>query len=159
MSHSTVMPNSNKQEWAASVDKATAFADKAKGTAASVSELASDVATAVGAMASKAACDASSIASQAACDVGKSADNLTASAGAGLQQLGDMLSKNAPHESVLGSASQAVAKSVKDGGDYLEHAKISGITEDIAHLIRRNPLPAVLIALGVGWFAAHKRRN
>jgi hypothetical protein len=124
-----------------------------------VGELAGDVATAVGAMASKAACDASSMASQAACDVGKKADNLTASAGAGIQQWGDMLSKNAPHESVLGSASQAVAKSVKDGGDYLEHAKLSGITEDIAHLVRRNPIPAVMIALGLGWLAAHKLRN
>ena len=159
MSHSTIMPGSNKQEWAPTVDKAREIAEKAKETAASVGELASDVATAVGAMASKAACDASSIASQAACDVGKKADDLTASAGAGIQQWGDMLSKNAPHGNVLGSASQVVAQSVKDGGDYLEHAKLSGITEDIAQLVRRNPLPAVLIALGVGWFVAHKRRT
>jgi len=159
MSHSTVMPSSNKQEWAPTVDKAREVADKAKETAASVGELASDAATAVGAMASKAACDASSMASQAACDVGKRADSLTASAGAGIHQWGDTLSKNAPRESLLGSASQAVAQSVKDGGDYLEHAKLSGITEDIAQLVRRNPIPAILIAVGLGWFVAHKLKN
>jgi len=159
MSHSTIMPGSNKQEWAPTVDKAREIAEKAKETAASVGELASDAATAVGAMASKAACDAGSMASQAACDVGKKADNLAASAGAGLHQWGESLRRNAPHESVLGSASQAVAQSVKDGGDYLEHAKLSGITEDIAQVVRRNPIPAVLIAIGLGWFVAHKLRT
>ena len=159
MSNSTTMPSGNKQEWAPTADKAKEVADKARDTAASVGELASDAASAVGAMASKAACDAGSMASQAACDVGKKADSLTANAGAGIQQWGDRLSKNAPHEGVLGSASQAFAKTVKDGGEYLEDAKLSGITEDIAQLVRRNPIPAVLIALGLGWFAAHKLRS
>ncbi len=155
MSNTTTMPSGNRQEWTPTVDKAKEVADKARDTAASVGELAS----AVGAMASKAACDAGSMASQAACDVGKKADSLTANAGAGIQQWGDRLSKNAPHEGVLGSASQAFAKTVKDGGEYLEDAKLSGITEDIAQLVRRNPIPAVLIALGLGWFAAHKLRS
>ena len=159
MSNTTTMPSGNRQEWTPTVDKAKEVVDKAKDTAASVGELASDAASAVGAMASKAACDAGSMASQAACDVGKKADSLTANAGAGIQQWGDRLSKNAPHEGVLGSASQAFAKTVKDGGEYLEDAKLSGITEDIAQLVRRNPIPAVLIALGLGWFAAHKLRS
>lgn len=159
MSNTTTMPSGNRQEWTPTVDKAKEVADKARDTAASVGELASDAASAVGAMASKAACDAGSMASQAACDVGKKADSLTANAGAGIQQWGDRLSKNAPHEGVLGSASQAFAKTVKDGGEYLEDAKLSGITEDIAQLVRRNPIPAVLIALGLGWFAAHKLRS
>lgn len=159
MSNSTLMPIGNKQEWTPTVDKAREVAEKAKDTAASVGELASDAASAVGAMAGKAACDAGSMASQAACDFGKKADNLTASAGAGIQQWGDRLSKNAPHEGVLGSASQAVAKAVKDGGEYLEDAKLSGITEDIAKLVRKNPIQAVLIAIGLGWFAANKLRS
>ena len=159
MSNSTLMPSSIKQEWTPTVDKAREVAEKAKDTAASVGELASDAASAVGAMAGKAACDAGSMASQAACDVGKKADNLTASAGAGIQQWGDRLSKNAPHEGVLGSATQAVAKVVKDGGQYLEDAKLSGITEDIAKLVRKNPIQAVLIAIGLGWFAANKMRS
>lgn len=153
------MPGSNKQEWAPTIDKAREVADKAKETAASVGEMASDAATAVGAMASKAACDAGSMASQAAYDVGKKADNLAASAGAGIHQWGESLGNNAPHGSVLGSASQAVAQSVKDGGDYLEHAKLSGITEDLAHVVRRNPIPAVLIAVGLGWFVARTLRR
>ena len=151
-----MMPTGNKQEWAPTVDKAKEAADKTKAAAASVGELASDAACAVGAMASQAACDAGAMASQAACDVGKKADNLTASAGVGIQQWGDRLSKNAPHDGVVGSASQAFAKTIREGGEYIEDAKLSGITEDLAVLIRRNPIPAVLIALGLGWMVARK---
>ena len=141
MSNSTLTPCVNNDEW-------TQAAGKAQEAAASVGEMASHAGSAVGAMAN-----------QAACDVGKKADELTASAGAGIQQWGDRLSKNAPHSGVLGNASQAIARTVKDGGEYLEDAKLSGITEDIAQLVRRNPIPAVLIALGLGWFAAHKLRS
>ena len=41
----------------------------------------------------------------------------------------------------------------------MEEAKLSGITEDIAKLIRRNPIPAVLIAIGLGWCAAGRLRS
>ena len=117
MSNTTMMPSANKQEWAPTYDKAKEAADKTKEAAASVGELASDAACAVGAMASQAACDAGAMASQAACDVGKKADNLTASAGVGIQQWGDRLSKNAPHDGVVGSASQAFAKTIREGGE------------------------------------------
>ena len=141
MSNSTRTPGVNNQEWAQATDDA-------KEAAASVGEMASHAASAVGAMAS-----------QAACDVGKKADDLTASAGVGIQGLGDRLSKNAPQAGVLGSASQAVARTVKDGGKYMEDAKLSGMTEDIAQLIRRNPIPAVLIGFGLGWFLCRKLRS
>ena len=129
MSSATLATNA-KEEW----NQAT---NKAREVAASVGEMAS----------------------QAACDVGKRADDLTVSAGIGIQEFGERLSKNAPHAGVLGSASQAVARSVKDGGEYLEGAKFTGLTEDVEMLIRRNPIPSVLIAIGLGWFVAHKLRR
>ena len=141
MSNSTLTPGVNNDEW-------TQAASKAKEAAASVGSMASHASSAVGAMAN-----------QAACDVGKRADELTANAGVGIQELGNRLSQNAPHAGVLGGASQAVAKTVKDGGQYLEDAKLSGITEDVAQLIRRNPIPAVLIALGLGWFVSRNLRS
>ncbi len=141
MSNSTLTPGVNNDEW-------TQAAGKAKEAAASVGSMASHAGSAVGALAN-----------QTACDVGKRADDLTASAGVSIQGLGVRLSQNAPHTGMLGSASQAVAKSVKDGGEYIEGAKFSGMAEDVAQLIRRNPIPAVFIAIGLGWFAAHKLRN
>ena len=140
MSNATLTSNV-KEEWNQATNKAREVADS------------------VGEMASQAGCAVGAMASQAACDVGKKADDLTVSAGIGIQDLGDRLSKNAPHSGVLGSASQAVARSVKDGGEYLEGAKFSGMTEDVEMLIRRNPIPSVLIAIGLGWFVAHKLRR
>jgi hypothetical protein len=136
MSNSTRIPGIKDQEWAQA-------AGSAKEAAASVGEMACHAASAVGEMAN-----------QAACDVGKRADALTASAGVGIQGLGDQLSRNAPHSGMLGNASQAVASSVKHGGEYLEEHKLSGITEDVTELIRRNPIPAIFIAIGLGWFMA-----
>jgi hypothetical protein len=141
MSNSTLTPGVNNQEW-------TQAADKAKEAAASVGEMAGHAASAVGAMAG-----------QAACEVGQKVDDLAASAGVGIQELGDKLSKNAPQEGLLGSASQTVARTVKDGGKYLEGAKLSGMAEDVARLIRRNPIPAVLIGIGLGWFLSRKLRS
>ena len=131
MSHAILTAGPNNQEWAQA-------ADNVRDAAASVGEAAGHAASAVGAMAG-----------QAAWDVGKKADDLTASAGIGIQGLGGRLGKNAPQTGLLGDASQAVARSVQDGGKYIEGAKLSGMSEDIAELIRRNPIPAALIGIGL----------
>lgn len=141
MSNATMASNARDDEWKQAQGKAWE-------AAADVGEMAGHAASAVGAMAS-----------QAACDAGRKADELTASAGVGIQGLGDRLSKSGPQAGVLGSASQAMAKSVFDGGVYMEDAKLSGMTEDVARLIRRNPIPAVLIAIGVGWCVASRLRS
>ena len=145
MSSSTTRPGIENNDWAQATEKA-------KEAAASVSEMASLAASAVGVMSSHVASDASVIASQAVRDVGKKADQLAANAGVGIQGLGDMLSKNSPQAGVLKGASDAVAGVVKEGGEYLQEAKLTGLTEDVSHVIRRNPIPSVVIALGVGWF-------
>lgn len=120
---------------------------------------AKDAAASVGDMASQAASTVGSMASQAACDVTKRANDLTAQAGVGMQGLGEQIRKNAPQSGMLGDASQAVARTVTEGGEYLEEAQLTGITKDLAQLVRNNPIPAVFIALGLGWFVASKLRN
>ncbi len=130
--------NNENQEWAEA-------AESAKEIAASLSAMAGHAASAVGAMAG-----------HATGDLGKKVDALAAEAGVGIQELGDKLSKRAPQSGVLGSASQAVAKSVRQGGEYLEEAKLSGVTEDVAQLIRRHPISSVLIAVGLGCYLARK---
>lgn len=141
MSSATRSPLGDNQEWAQA-------ADKAKAAAVSVGEMASHAASAVGQMAG-----------HAAADVGRKVDDLATDAGIGIQGLGDRLSKNGPRSGVLGNASQAAARTVKEGGEYLESAKLSGITEDVAQWIRRNPIPAVFMAIGFGWFMARKLKS
>lgn len=139
MSNSIVTPIVNKVE---------GVFDRARETAANAGDRAGQAASAVGDMAS-----------QAACDIGQKANDLTASAGASIKGLGDKLSQNVPSSGVVGIASQSVAKAVHDGGQYMQDAKLSGIVEDVAQLIRRNPIPAVFLAIGLGWVVARKMRN
>ena len=141
MSNATLMPSFDKQDCAPT-------ADKAREAAAFLSETASQAASAVGAMAS-----------QAASNAGKKADDLTASAGAGIQGLGDKLSKNTPHAGVLGNVSQSVADTVREGGEYLEDAKLNGMTGDVVRLIRRYPIPAAIIGIGLGLLAWRKLKS
>lgn len=141
MSNTMTVPVVKNDEWKQAEDKAR------------------DAAADVGAMAGHAASAVGTMASQAACDLGKQADNATASAGVGIQGFGDQIGKHTPHAGTVGNASQAFARSVKGAGEYLEEAKLSGMTEDVAQLIRRNPIPSALIAIGLGWFVANKLRS
>jgi len=96
---------------------------------------------------------------QAASAVGKGADNLAASAGTGLRQLGDSLAQHTPREGMLGSASQSVANSLRDSGRYIEEAGFSGMAKDVTDLIRKNPIPSLLIGLGLGFLIGRVVRS
>lgn len=120
-------------------------ADKAKEAAACVSDMTTHAAAAAGA-----------IAQQAACDIGRKADDLTARAGANMQEWGDRLDRQAPQQGVFAKASRNAAQALQGSGEYVESAKLSGMAEDVANLIRQNPIPAILIAVGLGWFVGRK---
>jgi hypothetical protein len=122
--------------------------DKAKDAGYQAVDKAKDAASAVGEMASHAASAA-----------GKVADNLTASAGSGIKNLADTISEHTPREGLVGSASQAVASTLKQGGKYLEESGLSGMAEDVTEMIRRNPVPAVLIGIGVGFLLGRALRS
>ena len=126
---------------------------------AQASEKGREAVESVGSMAAHAGSAVGTLASDAAIDVGRRADDLAASAGAGIRDMGDRIRRNGPQDGLLGTASHAVGNSVRDGGQYLENAKLSGVSQDIAELVRQNPIPAVCIALGVGWLLASKLRN
>jgi hypothetical protein len=114
--------------------------DKVKEAGAQAVDKAKEAAVSVGEMAS-----------QAVSAVGLKADELASTAGADIKKFGDNLREKAPHEGVIGHASQAVADTIKGGGRYLEEAKLSGMADDVTHLIVKHPMPAVLICLGVGF--------
>jgi len=134
-------PDVRKDEWAQA-------AEKGREAVESAGSMAAHAGSAVGTMAS-----------DAANDVGRRADELAASAGAGIRDMGDRIRRSGPQDGMLGTASHAVGQSVRDGGQYLENAKLSGVSKDIAELVRQNPIPAVCIAIGVGWLLASRMRN
>jgi hypothetical protein len=54
------------------------------------------------------------------------------------------------HE-VAGSAATAVTNAVAGVGTYVQHKGLQGLSGDLTDLVRRYPVPALLIGLGIGF--------
>jgi ElaB/YqjD/DUF883 family membrane-anchored ribosome-binding protein len=122
--------------------------EQAKGFAGQAAEKAKDVASTVG-----------QTISDTASTVGRKADDLTSSAGSGLRSLGETLQEKAPHEGMLGGASQAVASGLRESGRYIEQEGISGMLDDLTGMIRRYPFAAIGVGLCVGYCVGFMMRS
>jgi hypothetical protein len=98
-----------------------------------------------------AATQAGEAVTHAAQAVGQKAEDATAAVGHGIQNLAGQVRDNTPQAGVLGAASRAVADGLEGTGKYLEEKNLSGMMEDINGLVKRNPVPAILLALGIGF--------
>jgi len=83
--------------------------------------------------------------------VGQKADDATAAAGRGMQGVADTIREHTPGSGMVGSAAKAVSDTIDKGGRYLESEKLSGAMEDVTDVIRSHPVPALLVALGIGF--------
>ena len=146
--------------------------DKSKDLGASVSHAASDVknkAADLGSAAMGQAKDtASNLAGQARDAVssagnrlhdaanyaGQRAEDATSSVGGSMKSLASQVRQNAPHEGMLGSAAGAAASALDRTGQYIQDQGLSGMAEDVTGMIRRNPIPALLIGVAVGFLIA-----
>jgi hypothetical protein len=106
--------------------------DKAKDVASSVADKAKDAASAVG----------------------QGAENATHAVGSGIKSLGETIRDKGPHGGFMGTASSSLAGTLESSGRYLEREGLSGMAEDVTNLIRRNPIPALLIGVGLGFCIA-----
>jgi hypothetical protein len=118
--------------------------DKGREAAGHAGEAVKDAAVAVGqAVAHKAGDVASAI--------GHKAEDATAAVGSGMQTAADKVREVSPHEGMLGTASKTVADAMDSAGKYVEDRNLSGMMEDVTNLVKRNPIPALLLGLGVGF--------
>lgn len=90
----------------------------------------------------------------AASYVGKRAEDAASAMGAGMKSLGGTVREHAPRSGMASSATARVADSLESGGRYLQEHGLSGICEDLSNVIRRNPIPALLIGIGTGFLLA-----
>ncbi len=86
--------------------------------------------------------------------LGEKAREATSAVGGGMKSLAGSIRENTSRAGVLGTASSSVAGSLEKGGRYLQEEGLRGMAENVARLIRRNPLPALAIGLGVGFLLA-----
>jgi hypothetical protein len=93
-------------------------------------------------------------AEDAAAYVGHKAEDATSAVGDGLKSLGNALRAHSPHDGVVVGASAAVANTLESTGRYLREEGLQGMHEQVTGLIRRHPIPALLVAVGAGFLIA-----
>jgi hypothetical protein len=82
------------------------------------------------------------------------AEQTTKGIGCGMESLGAAIQEHEPKEGVLHNAGEALAAKLESGGQYLESHGLSGVGNDLTNLIRKNPVPALLIGAGIGFLLA-----
>jgi hypothetical protein len=86
--------------------------------------------------------------------VAERADEATSAFGAHMQSWAGAIRENNPSRAPSDSAADAVANTLESGGRYLREQGLSGLGADVTQLIRRNPVPAVLIGIALGYLVA-----
>jgi len=90
----------------------------------------------------------------AASAASKTVDNAAARTGEGIASLGDKVREYGPRQGVMGQATETVAHSFEKTGDYLRNEGFTGMANDLTEMVKRNPLPALLFGIGVGFILA-----
>lgn len=137
---------------------AAAVAESAKETASRAGDLMKDTASTVAQKTREVVKDAATTVAdktgEAASYVGHKADDASAAVGKEMESLGNTIRSKGPQEGVLGNAGAAVASTLESCGKELESG-VSGMAEDLTNTIRRHPVPAILVGVGVGFLIAH----
>jgi hypothetical protein len=131
-------------------DASSSIAQGAQGAADNVKKAAGYVAD----QANEAVSNASKGISNAGSYLDQRAEDAACAIGGGLKAAGDAVRQNVPQEGRLGQASSAVAQRLTETGDYLEREGFEGIMKDVSSLIKNNPIPSLLIGIGLGVLVA-----
>jgi hypothetical protein len=76
-----------------------------------------------------------------------------------MRNLAGTIRQSAPSEGIIGSAASTVADSLDASGRYLEEETLSHLGREATDLIRRYPLQAVLVGIGIGFLMARATRS
>jgi len=144
----TTIPMKSQEEYLKSkaqetTDTAKQFGEKAKDTASNVLD-----------KAKQAGSNVADKAREGASNLGQKAEDATHAAGRGMGSLAGTVRENLPQSGIMGSAASTLASGLESGGKYLEQSGLEGMCNDMVNLVRRNPLPALLVGIGVGFALA-----
>jgi len=133
---------------------ATDVKNQAQATGAKATDHARDLAGQAADKARDVASSAAQTARTAASAVGHKAEDLTERLGSGVASMGDTVRQHAPREGYLGQAAEAVAGGLESGGHYIQREGLNGMANDLTTMIKNNPIPAMLVGVGVGFLLA-----
>ena len=78
------------------------------------------------------------------------ADDGIAAVGHEMKALGGKVRASTSPSGAIGSATTAVADELQAGGQYLEGHGLEAIGKDLTDVVRRHPIPSLLIGFGIG---------
>jgi len=134
-------------------------ADKAKGMAQEGMERATQMAGQVADKARDFTQTAADKVGEFGTAVSHHANDAAGNVGTSLKNLADTVRDKAPTEGALGQMADSAAKGLERTGHYLETEGLSGLSKDVASLVRSHPIPALLIGLGLGYLVARASRE
>jgi hypothetical protein len=79
--------------------------------------------------------------------------------GEGIENLGGKLRGVAPERGRLHDVAESVAGGLETAGQYLQEHDFGEMGENVTDLIRRYPVQAVLVGLGIGFLLARATRS
>jgi uncharacterized protein YjbJ (UPF0337 family) len=89
---------------------------------------------------------------------GKASEPMSA-VGEKMGSLAGVIREKAPHEGAVGTAATTVANKLDAAGSYLQERNLDNLMSDLSNTIRRYPVPALLIGLGIGYLLARGTRR
>jgi len=79
--------------------------------------------------------------------------------GGEMKSLAGSIRERSPVGGMFGNAASGVANTLESGGTYLQERNLPGMSGDVTNLIRRYPLQAILVGLGVGFLVGRVVRR
>jgi uncharacterized protein YjbJ (UPF0337 family) len=91
--------------------------------------------------------------------VGTKASEQMSAVGEKMGSLADAIREKAPPEGAVGTAATTVADKLDAAGSYLQERNLDHMVSDLSGMIRRYPVPSLLIGLGIGYLLARSTRR
>ena len=76
-----------------------------------------------------------------------------------IDALADAIRETAPQEGPIGAAATAITEKLDAAGSYLHAMDVDQMVDDVATVIRRYPIPSLLIGMGIGYLLARAMRR
>jgi hypothetical protein len=71
-----------------------------------------------------------------------------------MKSLAGSIREKTPESGMIHGVTGAVANTLERGGDYLEDRQLSGIARDVTDIVRRYPIGAIFVGIGLGFVLA-----
>jgi hypothetical protein len=140
-------------------EMASNVADRARETAATAADKARETASHVADRARETASAVADKARDFGATAGRKADDMAGKLGSGLESAAESIREHSPNTGMLGTAASKVADTLESGGHYLREEGLSRLANDLTDMVRRHPIPALLLAVGVGVLLARATRS